>query len=256
MQKVDVLENRYNAVFDTPELYTPGYNIGPGKVAPVITNNAPEKIQLMRFGMVPFWARKDMLLINARSEGDHNKDNNPDYKGGKGISQKPAFRKPIRSQRCLVPADAFIEGTTTERLSKPYLVYLQEHVRPFSFAGIWDTWEDPKTGKHIESFAIITTVANMLMQQLPHHRSPVILERHNEAKWLKSQAPLADILRLLSPYDSNKMNAYPIDKAIKNPKKDSPDLIQPTGERILPETAIKVSKDLRLQGMGNPRKKQ
>jgi len=38
---------------------------------------------------------------------------------------KPEFRKPIRSQRCLVVARAFIEGLTNEGLNKPYLIYLK-----------------------------------------------------------------------------------------------------------------------------------
>lgn len=255
VQQVETLEKRFNAVFDTPELYEPGYNIGPGKMAPVITNEQPDKIQLMRFGLTPFWAKKTMYLINARTEGDNNKENNPDYKGGKGIAQKPAFRKPIRSQRCLVPADAFIEGTTEERLSKPFVVYLKEKVRPFSFAGIWDTWQDPDSGVLTHSFAIITTVANLLMQQLPHHRSPVILAPHQEGKWLRNQAPLADVLRLLKPYNSEQMNAYPIAPTIKNPKAEGKELLTPTGERIFPEKAFSISKDLRLKGMGNPRKR-
>jgi len=255
VQQVEALEKRFNAVFDTPELYTPGYNISPGKLAPVITSEHPEKIQLMRFGLTPFWAKKAMYLFNARTEGDNNKENNPNYKGGKGIAQKPAFRKPIRSQRCLVPADAFIEGTTKERLNKPFLVYLKDKVRPFSFAGIWDTWQDPVSNELMHSFAIITTVANMLIQQLPHHRSPVILSPNQEAKWLRQEAPLADVLRLLKPYDSDLMNAYPIAPKIKSPQADGKDLIKPTGQRILPENSFSISKDLRLKGMGNPRKR-
>ncbi|MBK7965533.1 MAG: hypothetical protein IPK10_09720 [Bacteroidetes bacterium] len=51
-----------------------------------------------------------MYLINARAEGDHNSDDDPNYRGAKGNHQQTFFRKPIRSQRCLVIADYFIEG--------------------------------------------------------------------------------------------------------------------------------------------------
>ena len=175
------IQKRFDVAVPEGLDFTPSYNIGPGKYSPVITNTAPGELQLFRFGLTPFWSKKkSMMFINARSEGDQNKEDATDYKGAKGIIAKPAFRKPIRSQRCLIPADAFIEGTTKEKLSKPFVVYLKEHVRPFAFAGIWDVWADQETGEEISSFAIITSSANALLQKIPHHRSPVILHREYE----------------------------------------------------------------------------
>jgi putative SOS response-associated peptidase YedK len=86
------------------------YNISPGQLAPVITNEKPYEIQLFKFGLTPFWAKAEMNLINARTEGEYNQDDNPRFSGAKGILLTKAFRKPIRSQRCLVIASAFIEG--------------------------------------------------------------------------------------------------------------------------------------------------
>ena len=51
-----------------------------------------------------------MYLFNARAEGDHNKENNENYSGAKGIITKPSFRKPIRSQRCLVLLMPFMKA--------------------------------------------------------------------------------------------------------------------------------------------------
>jgi putative SOS response-associated peptidase YedK len=250
VQKIEVLEKRYNATFADPETYVPSYNIGAGHRSPVITSDNPREIRMLRFGLSPFWAKKKMLLLNARSEGDHNPDDNPSYSGAKGILQKPAFRKAIRSQRCLVPADAFIEGTTTEGLSKPFLVYLRDQVRPFSLAGIWDTWTDPETGEITESFAIITTTANELLQKIPHHRSPVILNPGDEKKWLDPNRALSDITSLLKPFPAEKMNAFPITPEIKSPRAQGSHLIQPAGERLMPETVAQLSKEIKLQGMG------
>ncbi len=64
--------------------------------------------------------------------------------GLKGITSKPAFRQSIRSKRCLVLADAFIEGPKVERLSKPYVIYKRMEVR--LLADIYDTWINPDTG--------------------------------------------------------------------------------------------------------------
>jgi len=251
VQKLELIEKRFNVTAPEGSEWKPSYNISPGQLAPVITGNNPRELQLFRFGMTPFWSKKAMYMINARAEGDHNKEDDPNYKGAKGIITKPSFRKPIRSQRCLIIADAFIEGTVKEKLSKPYVVYLKNNIRPFAFAGIWDEWTNRETGEIIRSFAIITTTANELLQKLPHHRSPVVLDQRSEKKWLNQDLPLADATRLLRPYPADLMNAYPVDPAIKNPRAEGKDLLKPIGERIVPEFDIKTQQDVELQGMGS-----
>jgi putative SOS response-associated peptidase YedK len=216
IQSVELLEKRFEVrVRDTIQI-VPSYNISPGKYAPVITNEKPHEIQLYRFGLTPFWAKKGMMFINARTEGDYNAENDPLYKGAKVIILKPAFRKPIRSQRCLIPADAFIEGPEKEKLSKPYLVYLRNKVRPFAFAGIWNHWRNPETSEVISCFAIITTVANDLLLKIPHHRSPVILQRDNEKKWLSNDLSLAEVTCLLNPYPGGYAISYSLVYLINN----------------------------------------
>jgi putative SOS response-associated peptidase YedK len=250
VQKAEVIEKRFNVTVPSHLQLKPSYNISPGKYAPVITNDKPNEVQLFIFGLTPFWAQKPMYIINARAEGDRNKEDNPEYTGAKDIINKPAFRKPIRTQRCLVIADAFIEGTSKERLNKPYLVYLKNNTEPFAFAGIWDTWKNPSTGELFNSFAIITTVANSLLQKLPHHRSPVILHKNNETDWLSNESTLADITSMLKPFPSELMNAYPISSDIKNPKADGEHLIKSLSAPLIPEEEISVKTTLRLLGMG------
>jgi putative SOS response-associated peptidase YedK len=147
-----------------------------------------------------------------------------------------------------VIADAFIEGTTREKLAKPYLVYVRER-KPFAMAGIWDTWQNPETGEAVNSFAIITTVANELMSMIPHHRSPVILEKSMEETWLHGKH-LDDITWMLKPYPAEKMNAYPIASTIRNPMAEGRRLIDPIGERLIAETKAENREELRIQGMG------
>lgn len=254
VQKLETIERRFNVTASEAIEYRPSYNIAPGSLAPVITNDDPKHLSLLRFGMTPFWAKSQMYLINARTEGDYNKDDDPEFKGAKGIISKPAFRKPIRSQRCLVIADAFIEGTTKEKLQKPYLVYLKDKERPFAFAGIWDTWTSPDSGEIIRSFAIVTTVANELLRMIPHHRSPVILPRKYEQAWLSNDLPLADVTRMLEPFPADMMNAYPVNPAIRNPRAEGSELIKPIGERLVPEYDIQRTEDVKLQGMGANKK--
>jgi len=230
------LKNRFKLDVPAGLDLQPSYNISPGQKTAVITSERPSELQMYRFGLTPHWAQKPLLLINARSEGDNNSADDPGYTGPMAIFDKPAFRKPIRSQRCLVPADAFLEGTTKEKLDKPFVIYLRNKVRPFAFAGIWDVWDNPGTGEKIHSFAILTTYPNQLMARLPHHRMPVILSRENEARWLSPDLTTDELSALMLPYPAELMNGYPIAPTIKNPKFNSSGLIEPTGPRIFSES--------------------
>lgn len=221
-------------------------------MAPVITSDKPKELQFFQFGLTPSWAKKKMYLFNARSEGDGNKENDPNYTGGKGIISKPSFRKPIRSQRCLIIADAFIEGSTKEGLDKPFVVYLKQR-RPFALAGIFDRWTNHETGEIVESFAIITTTPNQLLQKIPHHRSPVILAERDEKRWLMAEH-LNEITGMLEPYPSEEMNAYPVSPRIKNPRNNGRDLIEPIGERLEPETEALIKTQIKLEGMGSSKR--
>ena len=143
-----------------------------------------------------------MNLFNARAEGDYNQEDNPVFSGAKGIILKKAFHKPIRSQRWIVKASAFIEGPLNLGLAKPYLIYLRNHQNPFAIAGIWDTWFNPKTGFPENSFSIITTTANSLLRQIDNPCMPVILSNSESKRWINSGTELSHITTMLNHYDS------------------------------------------------------
>jgi len=248
-----VAEKEFNVELPDAD-FEPNANICIGQFAPVITDDNQTKIQLFRFGLIPFWSKKTTAFFNARAEGDHNKEDKPDYSGAKGIITKPAFRKPIRSQRCLVLANAYIEGTSSNGLDEPFLVYLPKRA-VFAFAGIWDEWKNPENNDIIKSFSIITTVANSLIQRIPHHRMPVILSKSYEKKWLNAKTPLSDITQLLTPYPSEKMNVYPISAEIKNPKNNSRDFIKSLGSSLQKDSQIETTQKLELHGMGRYKRK-
>jgi putative SOS response-associated peptidase YedK len=251
VSRIEAIEKRFDAHFEKPGLYMPNPNLSPGERAPVITDERPEVIQFFRFGMTPFWAKKRMYLINARKEGDHNKENDPSYSGAAGILQKPSFRKPIRSQRCLILADGFIEGPEKEKLSKPYYVHMRGKEALFAMAGIWDHWADPQTGEIIYSFSIITTTANELLQEIGHHRSPLILPVEMEREWIDPSRKADELLSALGVYPASKMNAWPISPEIRSPGAKDLQLLQPISDPVYREVQYRVVEDLRLQGMGN-----
>ncbi len=248
------IESTYGISIPEDEELQSSYNVAPGDYAYVISSSAPNELLRYRFGMTPSWAKKPMYIFNARSEGDANKENNSEFRGKKGIIMKPSFRKPIRSQRCIIIANAFVEGPEKEKLGKPFVIANRDK-KYLSLAGIWDRWTDTSTGEEINSFAIITTVANEITKLIGHPRSPVIIPHGREKKWLNSSLSLVEVLRYLKPYPGELLEAFPVSVKIKNPKNKEREVLVPVGERLVVDNDdIVITKDLKLQGMGNRRK--
>lgn len=249
VSKLEVIANIFQVSAELPFMGNP--NIGPGELAPVITSAQPRALSLLQFGLKPPWAPKPMLLINARSEGDHNPDDSPDYAGSLGIFHKPAFRSIIRQKRCLVLADAFIEGPKEEKLSKPYLVFPTGRMVPFAFAGVWESWSDAKTGQIRSGFAIITTPATPITQRIGHHRNPLVLAPEKYNTWLSAHASMEELVQCMRQPAAYEWNAYPVSTDIKRAQNKDLELLAPTGPLLQPIETWHFSQSLKLEGMGS-----
>ncbi|MDQ6659789.1 MAG: SOS response-associated peptidase, partial [Chloroflexota bacterium] len=177
---------RFEIVNTLPDFH-PRFNIAPGQLNPVVLRHSPNSIQRMFWGLIPSWAKDERMrytTINARVET---------------VKEKSAYRKPLRYQRCLVPATGFYEWDKKQKPSRPYYFHLK-HEPLFAFAGVYDVWHDPKTGKEIQSYTIITTQANSVVGAI-HARMPVILRKEDEEAWLNPDETEPDaLLPLLRPY--------------------------------------------------------
>jgi putative SOS response-associated peptidase YedK len=78
-------------------------------------------------------------------------------------------------------------------------VYLKTK-EPFALAGLWDVWRKPD-GKKVESFTIITTEPNDLIEPPIHNRMPVILRPEEEEQWL-------DALRMSFAKDRSLLKSF------------------------------------------------
>jgi putative SOS response-associated peptidase YedK len=226
------IEKRFNAAFIAGETLEENVNISAGNKIPVITCQRPHNIQNFTLGYTPHWAHKQTYMINARSEGSYNQENRTDYKGALGIYQKPMFKHAIKSQRCLVLVDGFIEGPKQEKLNKPYFIYASKNKGAFALAGIYDMWEHPLTGEQHHTVAIVTTTSNRLLERIGHHRSPVVLNKSQEEEWLNLDLSTEKIAAIMQPFDSKNFNGYPISKKIKNPEATGLSLLKPIGETV------------------------
>jgi putative SOS response-associated peptidase YedK len=135
------------------------------------------------------------------------------------------YRKRLGSQRCLVPASGFFEWQKTGAGKVPHWIRLKSGAL-FAFAGLWDTWHDPDGGE-LHTYTIITCAPNALMEPI-HNRMPVILRREDEESWLNPDTVESErLLPLLQPYAAGKMEAYPVSRAVNNPRNDGAKLVDP-----------------------------
>ena len=97
----------------------------------------------------------------------------------------------------------------------------------FGFAGLYDVWKDPKTGKEIQSYTIITTQPNALVGTV-HDRMPVILHKADEETWLNPDLTEPEhLLPLLQPYPAEDMETWRVGDGAKNPRNDDEELVKP-----------------------------
>ncbi|WP_342478340.1 SOS response-associated peptidase [Paenibacillus sp. FSL H7-0350] len=191
----------------------PNYNVAPMHNIPaVIATDEAKRLGELRWGLVPVWAKDEKIgnkMINARSET---------------VGEKPAFKRLVKSKRCIIPADGFYEWKKDGSSKQPYRILMSDGGL-FSFAGLYDTWEDPE-GKKLSTCTIITTTPNSLMEDI-HDRMPVILRPEDEADWLgRDNNDVEALLRLLKLYDSSKMRAYKVPTAVGNVRNNSKDLLE------------------------------
>lgn len=225
------------------------YNVSATDWAPIICSDAPDVLQLASFGYSPSWSEKRMCILNTRTEGKSNQNNDPNYRGAKNVLKSKMWAQALRHQRCVVIADAFIEGPEHEKLSKPYVVYVIGQ-KPIVLAGLYSDWVDQRTGEVVRTFSIFTQVANKVCREIGHHRSPVIIAKEDIATWLNVSSELQEVTDMLRPYPGP-MNAFPVDpKLIKSGKMKDRAIIEPIGERIFKEYEYQNHKSIELQGMG------
>ncbi len=194
---------------DDPQLR---FNVAPTQTLPVITRNSPNRVEMMRWGLIPSWAKDAAIgskMINARAET---------------VAEKPAFRRPLRSQRCLVPATGFYEWQRDGDRKTPHFIHLPGEPL-FAFAGLYDAWRDPD-GQTVKTYTILTTEPNDLMASI-HNRMPVILRREDEDEWLDPNNTKPEhLLPLLRPYPAGAMAAYPVSRSVNSVRNDAPGLLE------------------------------
>jgi len=211
----EVLADWFGVELEDMPWFAPTYNAAPQSVQPVVRlgrDSGSREVALLRWGLVPFWAKDPKpgySTFNARSEA---------------VAGKPAFREALKKRRCLVPADAFYEWQRLDPKTKhPFAIGLKSG-QPCAFAGLWDRWQ-PKDGEPLETFTILTTDPNALMEPI-HNRMPVILEPRDYDRWLEPGDPARPPVDLLRPFPADEMSAWPVGERVGNVRNNDPQLLE------------------------------
>ena len=179
--------DRYTLTY-TPEFYShfktcnklPSFpnntDVTVGDIEPIIIRQEGLTLAwVMKWGLIPFWAKERGVshhLFKVKAES----------------LSKLGFRQSFKTKRCLVPANSFYLGDK----------FFDIECRPlFSFAGIYDLWQDPVSGHQVYSYAIITAKSNSDFQAFSNYM-PIILNHQNESVWLDSKTPIFQLEKLLN----------------------------------------------------------
>jgi putative SOS response-associated peptidase YedK len=217
----EVLEKKFKIPFKKSAPFEQRHHVGfyDQVKLPVITNEEPKQINLFDWGLIPFWVKDETSAnqirektANARSET---------------IFEKPSFRCSAQKKHCLVLADGFFEWRSFLGKNFPYFIYLKNN-EPFAMAGLWDNWRNKRNGEVINSFTIITTRANPILEKIHNKkkRMPVILKEEDFKTWIDPDVSKEASMRLLAPFDEKLMRAHTISKLItsKNTDPNIPDV--------------------------------
>jgi putative SOS response-associated peptidase YedK len=203
---------------ETPEL-APHYNVPPSSTVHavrVLKSRPGRRLEALRWGLVPPWAADPKIghkLSLARVET---------------VVTAPAFRKAIRTRRCLVAVDGFFEWKRAgTKASRPFLVRRADG-KPFALAGVWERWTS-SDGEVLESCAILTQPARPPVDAV-HDRMPLVLEPAAWTDWLDPRVVDPHAVEALLRIREPELVAFAVSRRVNDPRFDEPSCLEPDPE--------------------------
>ena len=195
------------------------YNITPGRdVACIVAATDGNRIAILRWGLVPFWAKDPTIgnrLINARSET---------------VAEKPAFREAFRNRRCLVPMNGFFEWQQQAGGPRQPWAIASTQQPLFAVAGIHSTWSvrEQATASRgpenpLQSMALLTREAAPDMAFI-HPRMPLILQPSDYQTWLAGDRHQA--LELIASNQPPPLRFWSVSTRVNSPRNNELSLLE------------------------------
>ncbi|MEZ4772225.1 MAG: SOS response-associated peptidase family protein [Bacteroidia bacterium] len=155
----------------------------PQQFAPVLINEYDQiRLKFFRWGFIPRWAE-------SSTEGKSRIFAAADH-----VFNNVAYQSPVRSMRCLIPADGYYVETESPTGNQTFKLSLSNN-QTFCFAGIYDLWQN-KDGSTLSTFTIITTQATGHASRFGL-QMPMIIPRSLEAIWIDPETSLGTVSRIL-----------------------------------------------------------
>ncbi|MEI8087516.1 MAG: SOS response-associated peptidase [Paludibacter sp.] len=203
---IDRKKNKFPTIPEFPNMYM-AYGFDNPDL-PILTDKG---LTLNKWGLIPSWTHDLMAAKAIRNKTLNAK--------GETIFELPSFRNNIINHRCILPVTGFYENQDFNAVKYPY--YIQSSISPCFYIGaIYDTWINNQNGETINSFSIITTAANPLLETIHNtkKRMPLILNKNDAQIWLDTEMTKKEhIIQLIKPYDEQFMKAHTISKFAVNP---------------------------------------
>ncbi len=210
------------------DTFTPHWNIQPGQSCQILTSELPHAFTEASYGMVPFWLAQRKDYTEAPVDGGLSSDSEAPLKIR--IIQDPAFRRPIRETRCIIPADYFI----CQQNGMNFLFFHQDR-SPIALAGVYDRWKPTIMDRDVYTgFSLLTLPAHGIFAQLGIDRAPFILDSGKHSKWIRGNAHLVEVTRLIEPCKDSLLNAYEVGTEKISAQVNDRTVIMPIGEFIRP----------------------
>lgn len=226
------LVKEFDATDDTGEHQPrPDYNVAPSRKVMSVVSRHPKDadgetqqeeppqrlLRVMRWGLIPFWAKDASIgnrMINTRSET---------------AASKPAFRRALKRHRCLIPADGWYEWRRgPEKGEKHPFFMTTTDGSSLAFAGIWETWRDPKADEDVPpvvSCSVLTTDAVGNLSEI-HDRMPLLMPREQWSHWLDPDTEdVSDLLRPPSLDVVDQLELRPVSDKVNNVRNNGPELL-------------------------------
>jgi putative SOS response-associated peptidase YedK len=173
----------------------------------------------MHWELIPSWVQNMEQVKAARKQGIPWLNATSEK-----LLESNMFRHAALHNRCLVLATHFYEWRkykpvgAKKEIAYPYAIEVN-NAPYFYMAGIWQPWVDKQTGEALNTFAIVTTAANPLMQAVHNvkRRMPTILTQELAHQWIMNEHLTETQIKQIAQYQlpSNQMQAYTIAKDFK-----------------------------------------
>jgi putative SOS response-associated peptidase YedK len=215
----DVLPPDLNQRLNFTEL--PLFYFASGFSHPLLPIMKQDGAFLFEWGLIPFWNKDAASATEIQSKTLN--------AVGETVFEKPSFRKSITSRRCLLGISGFYEWREVNKVKYPYYIHTRSS-DIFSLGCLYENWTDTTTGEIRNTFSIITTPANPLMEKIHNlkKRMPLIIPAAKEQQWIDPALLKEEITKLIKPYNEADMMAYTISQKANSPRNDRniPEILQ------------------------------